>query len=406
MNRWLLGAVVCLALLLSGSPSVFAQSTGGPTAAHLLIQSGSQSAVDGQQLHLSVAQGQEAPVSFDASASTGSGILYYWQLDGNQVNATEKFSYQLEPGSHQVALYVVDDQDNVSSASATVVVSVAGQSVELAPIHWDGIQTTARNLEWTYNGVDYQWHVEAPSDVAQGYNLLQWDRQVNADVSKFYSSDANTQNEITNAVSADEKTLILADAATNNGDLTSWVNDAGNAPWVSDLAAALNGTAKTAGFDYFHEAEFVQSFVGSAVPYRVTAFPELPAQTLIDGGSRRDKSILLASLLNSLGYQAALLYFSGTPGEQGHMAVGAVFSDSQVPSGSLSYYSYNSNKYYFAETDGPNLQLGAASLEEPTYIYDVPAIASPSSTTSPSNTSPPSTTSTTSPTGTTSPSNS
>jgi hypothetical protein len=343
----------------------------GPTAAHLQIQSGGQSAVDGQQLQLSVDQGQQALVSFDASASTGSGLSYLWQIDGIQVNATERFSYQLATGSHQVTLYAIDDQDEVSSAGAIVVVSVAGQSVEVAPIHFDGIQTTASDLEWTYDGVDYKWNVEVPSDVAQGYNLLQWDRQVNADASKFYSSDATTQNEMTSTMATDEKALILADAATNNGDLTSWVYDAGNAPWVSDLAAALNGTAKTTGYDYFHEAEFVQSFVGNAIPFKMTAFPELPAQTLIDGGSRKDKSILLASLLNDLGYKVALLYFSGTSGEQGHMAVGVVFSDSQVPNESLSCYAYNGNNYYFAETNGSNLQLGAVSTEMPTYIYDV-----------------------------------
>jgi hypothetical protein len=375
MNRWLLGAVVCFALLLSGASLVFAspqpQLNEGPAAAHLQIQSGGQSAVDGQQLQLSVDQGQQALVSFDASASTGSGLSYLWQIDGIQVNATERFSYQLAAGSHQVTLYAIDDQDEVSSAGAIVVVSVAGQSVEVAPIHFDGIQTTASDLEWTYDGVDYKWNVEVPSDVAQGYNLLQWDRQVNADASKFYSSDATTQNEMTSTMATDEKTLILADAATNNGDLTSWVYDASNAPWVSDLAAALNGTAKATGYDYFHEAEFVQSFVGNAIPFKMTAFPELPAQTLIDGGSRKDKSILLASLLNDLGYKVALLYFSGTSGEQGHMAVGVVFSDSQVPNESLSCYAYNGNNYYFAETNGSNLQLGAVSTEMPAYIYDV-----------------------------------
>ncbi len=375
MNRWLLGAVVCFALLLSGASLVFAspqpQLNEGPTVAHLQIQSGGQSAVDGQQLQLSVDQGQQALVSFDASASTGSGLSYLWQIDGIQVNATERFSYQLAAGSHQVTLYAIDDQDEVSSAGAIVVVSVAGQSVEVAPIHFDGIQTTASDLEWTYDGVDYKWNVEVPSDVAQGYNLLQWDRQVNADASNFYSSDATTQNEMTSTMATDEKTLILADAATNNGDLTSWVYDASNAPWVSDLAAALNGTAKATGYDYFHEAEFVQSFVGNAIPFKMTAFPELPAQTLIDGGSRKDKSILLASLLNDLGYKVALLYFSGTSGEQGHMAVGVVFSDSQVPNESLSCYAYNGNNYYFAETNGSNLQLGAVSTEMPAYIYDV-----------------------------------
>ena len=85
----------------------------------------------------------------------------------------------------------------------------------------------------------------------------------------------------------------------------------------------------------------------------------------------RDKSILLAGLLKSLGYKTALLYFSGASGSQGHIAVGVVFSDSQVPNENLSYYLYNSNKYYFAETYGSNLQLGVASEEQPVYIYDV-----------------------------------
>jgi hypothetical protein len=373
MKRWLLGAAVCLIVLLSGVSLVWAsvQTNGGPTAAHLQIQSAGQSVVDGQQLQLSVTQGQEAPVSFDATASTGSGLCYQWQIDGNQVNATEKFNYQLPAGLHQVTLYAIDGQDETSSASATVVVSVAGQGIEVAPLHWDGIQTTASDLQWTYDGVSYTWHVEVPSDVGQGDNLLQWDRQVNADATKFYNSDADIQNELSGSMAAAEKTLILADAATNNGDLTSWVNDPSNAPWVSDLAASLGATAKTVGCDYFHEAEFVQNFIGNAIPYRLTAFPQLPAQTLIDGGSSRDKSILLAGLLNNLGYKTALLYFSGASGSQGHIEVGVVFSDSQVPDENLSHYLYNGSKYYFAKTSGSNLQLGAPSKETPSFIYTV-----------------------------------
>jgi hypothetical protein len=376
MKKWILVTVICFALLFFVVPPIFAssqsQSNGGPTVAHLNIQSGSQSAGDGQQLQLSVALGQETTVSFDASASTGQDLSYQWQIDGSQVNATKSFSYQLGAGSHQVTLYATDSQDETSSTSATVVVSVAGNSTEVAPVNFKGVQTTDRDLRWAYDGVDYQWHVEAPSDVAQGYNLLQWDRQVNEDTSNFYNSDAITQNDMTapSSMTAEEKTLILADAASNNGDLTPWVNDQSNALWVSDLAVALGATAKNVGYDYFHEAEFVQAFVGNAIPYNLTAFPELPAQTLIDGGSRRDKSILLAGLLKSLGYQVSLLYFSGTSETQGHTAVGVVFSDSQVPNKSLSYYLYNNNKYYFAETGGANLELGAPSTEIPSFIFD------------------------------------
>jgi hypothetical protein len=250
------------------------------------------------------------------------------------------------------------------------VVSIAGQSTEVAPVHWDNIQIASRDLEWTYDGVDYTWHVEVPDDVSQGCNLLQWDRQVNADTGKFYGGSSATQSEIGNTVTTEENALILADASTNNGNLTSWVDDATNAPWVADLATSLGATAKTAGYDSYQEAAFVQSAVG-AIPYQLTSFPELPAQTLIDGGSRMDKSILLAGLLKNLGYQAALLYFSGTAGTEGHMAVGVVFSSNQVPNEGLNCYAYNGNNYYFAETSGSNLQLGASGTETPDYVYPV-----------------------------------
>ena len=349
--------------------SINLNNTAGPTAAHLQVQSGNQSIGDGQQMQLWLDQGQEAWVSFDASGSTGPALSYLWQIDGNQVNATDQFSYQLAAGSHQVTLYAIDNQGQTSSASATVVVSVTGSSTEVAPVHFSGIQTADRDLQWTYNGVSYKWHVEVPDDAAQGYNLLQWDRQVNKDLSMFYSSDTNAQNGLLNTVTADENALILADATTNNGDLTAWVNDASNAPWVGDLAGKLGATAKTVGYDNFHEAEFVQSFVGNAIPFKQTAFPELAAQTLIDNGSRTDKSILLAGLLNSLGYKVALLYFSGTSGGQGHMAVGVVLNDNQVPDNRTGFYAYNGSKYYRAETDGS--QLGAAGKETPAYIYAV-----------------------------------
>jgi hypothetical protein len=128
----------------------------------------------------------------------------------------------------------------------------------------------------------------------------------------------------------------------------------------------------SAGYNYFHEAEFILSFIGSAIPYNITAYPELPAQTLIDTGDCKDKSILYASILKSLGYKVALLNFKDVSGTAGHEAVGVVFDDSQVPQGrALYYFQHNGSKYYFAETTASGWTIGAASVSEPANLYDV-----------------------------------
>jgi hypothetical protein len=103
------------------------------------------------------------------------------------------------------------------------------------------------------------------------------------------------------------------------------------------------------------ETDFILSFVGSAIPYVETDVAELPAQTLIDSGDCKDKSILYASILKSLGYKVVLLSYPIAE----HEAVGVTLDDSQLPQGSsLSYYLYNGTKYYFAETTTPNWTLG------------------------------------------------
>jgi hypothetical protein len=122
----------------------------------------------------------------------------------------------------------------------------------------------------------------------------------------------------------------------------------------------------------------VQSFVECAIPYKVSKKPQLPAQTLVDDGDCKDKSILLASILKNMNYKVALLYFDSLPGQQyGHVAVGIVLNDNDIPHGldyTPSYYEHNGEKYYFMETTEPNWSLGEISdekLEQTAYVYPV-----------------------------------
>ncbi len=258
--------------------------------------------------------------------------------------------------------------DNSSSQQTTTTSSPISQpSSSVVPsLQYDNIQTVSQDFEWQYNGTDYTWQVEVPGD------LINWDRQINNITQQFYSSSGLMQNQILNSEPDNIQDLILSDSINENSNFTPWVNETTNSQWTGYIANDLAASAQSAGYDYFHEAEFILSFIGSAIPYNLTTCPELPAQTLVDSGDCKDKSILYASILKSLGYKVALLYFPDVSGTVGHVAVGVAFDDSQIPQDrSLAYYLHNGSKYYFAETTASGWTIGAASVNEPAYVYDV-----------------------------------
>ncbi len=228
------------------------------------------------------------------------------------------------------------------------------------------VQTVARDLTWQYQGRTFTWHLEAPRD------LLDWDRQVNQLTEEYYSGQY-AQDTLLESEPGEITNLVQADSVQEGGNLAPWVNEGDNSQWSGYLAERLALCAGSNGFDYFHTAEFIQSFVGGAIPYQLTDVPELPVQTMIDNGDCKDKSVLLAAILKSLSYKVVLLEFAPGPGEtSGHMAVGVALDDSQIPQGeTLSYFRYNGLKYYFAETTAPGWTLGAASDQEPAQVYDV-----------------------------------
>jgi hypothetical protein len=225
-------------------------------------------------------------------------------------------------------------------------------------------QTASRDLTWSYGGIRFTCHIGVPQQ------LLDWDRKIYQLTAGFYNGKYSRTDLA--YMPAEFKRLVLSDSLQEGGDLVPWVNDIHNSQLTGDIANQLASYARRKGFGYFRTAEFIQSFVCGAIPYKVTDAPELPAQTLIDNGDCKDKSILLAALLKSLSYKVTLLEFPPRDGEPGHMAVGVAFSNSQAPGNrSLSYYRYKGYRYYFAETTAPNWPLGAASVDEPAHVYDV-----------------------------------
>jgi hypothetical protein len=123
-----------------------------------------------------------------------------------------------------------------------------------------------------------------------------------------------------------------------------------DAKLVNPLAAELNRLAVQKGYDAEETVNFTASFVQN-LKYEEDAngeYPNYPVETLYDKkGDCEDLSILTASLLQSMGYDAVLIRFtSPREGEAGHMAVGVVVTG---VSGGYSY-TYDGKKYYYLET--------------------------------------------------------
>lgn len=123
---------------------------------------------------------------------------------------------------------------------------------------------------------------------------------------------------------------------------------------ISDMALKLRESGDAHGYTPLDHVMSVMKFVQS-LPYSddivssgVAEYPRYPVETLKDGtGDCEDKTILVASLLHSMGFETVILIFPD------HSAVG-VAVDGAAGTG----YDYGGKKYYYAETTSGNWDLG------------------------------------------------
>jgi len=79
-------------------------------------------------------------------------------------------------------------------------------------------------------------------------------------------------------------------------------------------------------------------------------YPRYPIETLFDrGGDCEDTSILVAALLDRMGYDVALLFLY----HENHCAVGVSIEGSHG-----SYYQHDDKKYFYLETTGEGWRIG------------------------------------------------
>lgn len=147
----------------------------------------------------------------------------------------------------------------------------------------------------------------------------------------------------------------------------SYVSDSYDDEYVRSLAAEFREYGEQQGLSardvVDHVMVFVQTLTYAAdeVGTGFDEYPKYPVETLVDrGGDCEDTSVLLASLLEALGYDTVLLALY----DANHMALG-------VASGDFSGYGYefDGQRYYYVETTAPGWRVG----EVPPEIEGVPA---------------------------------
>lgn len=148
--------------------------------------------------------------------------------------------------------------------------------------------------------------------------------------------------------------------------------------YVDALVTKIKDAAKSKGYSEFETIEFAAAFVQS-LPYttdnvttKFDEYPRYPIETLFDnGGDCEDTSILMASIVRSMGYGVVLLVFDPVAGSSGgHVAVGVKGGENVYGT----YWNYAGSKYYYLETTGDNWGIGELPAEYKTasaYIYDM-----------------------------------
>lgn len=126
-------------------------------------------------------------------------------------------------------------------------------------------------------------------------------------------------------------------------------------PYIDQLVEKIKKAAQQEGYNEYQTVDFAAAFVQS-LPYTVDSvttpydeYPRYPIETLVDnGGDCEDTSILLASIIDRMGYGVVLIILPN------HVAVGVKGGENLYGT----YWEYKGSKYYYIETTGENWGIG------------------------------------------------
>ena len=140
---------------------------------------------------------------------------------------------------------------------------------------------------------------------------------------------------------------------TNNYSV--YVTHPSDDEYIGQLAVAIKDAADKISYSRYKTIGLAAAFVQN-LPYNSDSettpydeYPRYPIETLVDnGGDCEDTSILMASILDSMGYSVVLL------NPPHHWAVGVLRAECVHGR----YYPYNGGNYYYLETTNPGWRMG------------------------------------------------
>jgi len=144
--------------------------------------------------------------------------------------------------------------------------------------------------------------------------------------------------------------------------------------YIGQLAVAIKDAADNNRYSKYKTIGLAAAFVQN-LPYNSDSettpydeYPRYPIETMVDsGGDCEDTSILLASILDSMGYSVVLL------NPPHHWAVGVLWGQSVHGR----YYPYNGGNYYYLETTNPGWRMGELPQNYrfvPAHVYGIEPI--------------------------------
>ena len=148
---------------------------------------------------------------------------------------------------------------------------------------------------------------------------------------------------------------------------------------IIEIAQILRNISSEKEFNNLDEVNFIMSFVHSLkysednLTAGVGEYPRYPIETLVDQtGDCEDSSALLISLLESLGYETAMILIPEAWEDYGHAAVGVNLTGAKGIYYVLNEGKENEISYYYAETTAEGWKLGEIpNLDSRTaYVYE------------------------------------
>ncbi|MCK4365614.1 MAG: hypothetical protein KAW45_06160 [Thermoplasmatales archaeon] len=216
--------------------------------------------------------------------------------------------------------------DEITSGSGGTV----WYEIKLAEPKSPEIDTYEVECQWNYGARGWDLTLDIPVETYMEY--------LNSNVNRSPQSQSQSRKKMAAFVTSTDKVIV-------------------------DLKDQLESLADSRNYNQAKTADFILKFVQFNVEYTLDnvskgclEYWRFPVETLVDKeGDCEDSAVLYAAIMDALGYDAVILYYSWEEdGEKlGHLAIGIA-----VDGDNGDFIEYNGKKYYYCETTNKAYSVG------------------------------------------------